>query len=186
MGNRVATPTISTSTNETVKHSMTYTTNLLWRLTRSLATHTHKQNFIFCIPSVISVNRSASEIINNNFVGMLLPVTSSMSEEQFVKRCALLKSKGVIMLMYCIQELITMREWWWLRDKIMSKVTAVVSSVNLGENMPSVFSAVHVATSTPNPVLFCVTAFSDIKNSFITVRSQDSLISASKILQDIS
>ena len=58
--------------------------------------------------------------------------------------------------------------------------------LNLGENMPSVFSAVHVATSTPNPVLFCVTAFSDIKNSFITVRSQDSLISASKILQDIS
>jgi thioester reductase-like protein len=185
-GNRVATPTISTSTNETVKHSMTYTTNLLWKLTRSLATHTHQQNFIFCIPSVISVNRSASEIINNNFVGMLLPVSSSMSEEQFVKRCALLKSKGVIMLMYCIQELITMREWWWLRDKIMSKVTAVVSSVNLGENMPSVFSAVHVATSTPNPILFCVTAFSDTKNSFITVRSQDSLISSSKILQDIS
>ena len=185
-GNRVATPTVSTSTNETIKHpTMTYTTNLLWKMTKSLATHTRQENFIFCIPSVISVNRSADKIINNNFVPILLPVSSTMTEEQFKNRCALLKSKGIILLMYCIQELITMREWWWLRDKIMSKVTAVVSSVNLGENMPSVFSAVHVATSTPNPILFCVTAFSDTKNSFITVRSQDSQIPASKILQDI-
>jgi hypothetical protein len=87
--------------------------------------------------------------------------------------------------MHCIQELITRREWWWLRDKIMANVTAVVSSVNMGANMPSVFSSVHVATTTPNPILFCVTAISDTKNTFLTVRSQDSMIPASKILQDI-
>jgi hypothetical protein len=164
---------------------MTYTTELLWKLTKSLSRHSQQENFIFCIPSVISVNRSADKIINNNFVPILLPVSSTMTEEQFKTRCGLLKSKAVIFLMYCVQELITMREWWWLKDKIMSKVTAVVSSVNLGENMPSLFSAVHVATTTPNPILFCVTAFSDTKNSFITVRSQDSLIPASKVLEDI-
>lgn len=87
--------------------------------------------------------------------------------------------------MYCLQELITMREWWWLRDKIMSKVTAVVSSVNLSSNMPSMFSAVHVATTTPSPILFCITAFSDTTNSFLTVRSHDSKISSSMILEDI-
>jgi len=185
-GNRVVTPSVSTSTNPTEKHSsMTYTTNLLWKLTKSLSRHSQHENFIFCIPSVISVNRSADKIINNNFVPILLPVSSTMTEEQFKSRCALLKSKAVIFLMYCVQELITMREWWWLKDKIMSKVTAIVSSVNLGENMPSLFSAVHVATTTPNPILFCITAFSDTKNSFITVRSQDSLIPASKILEDI-
>lgn len=185
-GNRVVTPTVSTHTIPLSKNpKFTYTTDLLWKITKFLSRHSQQENFIFCVPSVISVNRSADKIINNNFVGMLLPVSSTMTEEQFKNRCALLKSKGVIFLMYCIQELITMREWWWLRDKIMSKVTAVVSSVNLGENMPSLFSAVHVATTTPNPILFCVTAFSDTKNSFITVRSQDSLISASKILEDI-
>lgn len=185
-GNRVTSSSVSTNTILLEKHpKFTYTTSLLWKLTRSLATHTNKENFIFCIPTVISVNRSADKIINNNFVPILLPVSSTMSEEQFKERCALLKSRGVIMLMYCVQELITMREWWWLRDKIMSKVTAIVSSVNLGENIPSLFSAVHVATTTPNPILFCITAFSDTKNSFLTVRSQDSLIPASKILQDI-
>jgi thioester reductase-like protein len=185
-GNRVVSPSISTNTVPLNKDpNMTYTTSLLWKITKSLATHTRQENFILCIPSVVSVNRSADKIINNNFVSILLPVSSSMTQEQFKNRCALLKSKAIIFLMYCIQELITMREWWWLRDKIMSKVTAVVSSVNLGENMPSLFSAVHVATTTPNPILFCITAFSDKNNSFITVRSQDSQIPASKILQDI-
>lgn len=186
-GNRVITPSVSTNTIPINKNpNMTYTTSLLWKITKSLASHTQQENFIVCIPTVVSVNRSADKIINNNFVSILLPVSSAMSEEQFVKRCALLKSKGVILLMYCIQELISMREWWWLKDKIMSKVTAIISSVNLGENMPSLFSGVHVATTTPNPILFCITAFSDTKSSFITVRSQDSLINASKILQDIS
>lgn len=185
-GNRVSSPSISTINVPTEKHPIfTYTGNLLWKLTKSLAVHTKQENFIFCIPSVISVNRSADKIINNNFVSILLPVSSTMTEEQFKTRCGLLKSKAIIFLMYCMQELITMREWWWLKDKIMSKVTGVISSVNLGENMPSIFSAVHVATTTPNPILFCVTAFSDTKNSFITVRSQDSLIPASKILEDI-
>ncbi len=165
---------------------MTFTTKLLWKLTKSLAKHTGQENFIFCIPSVISVNRSANEIINNNFVPILLPVSSAMTEEQFNRRCGLLKSKAILFLMYLIQELTTMREWWWLRDKVMSKVIAVISSVNLGENMPSLFSGVHIATTTPDPVLFCITAFSDTKNSFITVRSQDSQISAATILQDIS
>jgi thioester reductase-like protein len=186
-GSRVTTPSVSTATIPLEKHqTFTYTTNLLWKFTKSLATHTQQENFIFCIPTVAAVNRSADKIINNNFVSILLPVSSTMTEEQFKARCGLLKSKAIIFLMYCVQELITMREWWWLRDKIMSKVTAVISSVNLGENMPSLFSGVHVATTTPDPVLFCVTAFSDTKNSFITVRSQDSLIPASKILQDIS
>lgn len=185
-GNRVVTPSVSTSTVPLEKNkSMTYTTNLLWKLTKSLSKHSRHENFIFCIPSVISVNRSADKIINNNFVPILLPVSSTMTDEQFKNRCALLKSKAVIFLMYCVQELITMREWWWLRDKIMSKVTAVVSSINLGENMPSIFSAAHVATTTPNPILFCITALSDTKNSFITVRSHDSFIPASKILEDI-
>lgn len=185
-GNNVITPSISTFTKPLKKHkSMTYTTNLLWKITKSLSRHSQKDNFIFCIPSVISVNRSADKIINNNFVPILLPISSNMSEEQFINRCALLKSKAVIFLMFCVQELITMREWWWLRDKIMSKVTAVVSSINVAENMPSLFSAVHVATTTPNPILFCITALSDTKNSFITIRSQDSLIPASKILEDI-
>lgn len=186
-GSRVTTPSVSTTTIPLEKHqTFTYTTNLLWKFTKSLATHTRQENFIFCIPTVAAVNRSADKIINNNFVSILLPVSSTMTEEQFKARCGLLKSKAIIFLMYCVQELITMREWWWLRDKIMSKVTAVISSVNLGENMPSLFSGVHVATTTPDPVLFCVTAFSDTKNSFITVRSQDSQIPSAKILQDIS
>jgi nucleoside-diphosphate-sugar epimerase len=185
--NRVLTPSISTTVNPIIKSgTMTYTTNLLWKLTKSLAARTKRENFIFCIPSVISVNRAADEIMHNNFVSMLLPVSSTMTEEQFRQRCNLLKSRGALLLMYCVQELISMREWWWLRDKIMSKVTAVVSSVNLGENMPSAFSGFHILTTTPNPIPFCITAFSGTKNSSIVVRSHDSEIHSSKILQDIS
>jgi hypothetical protein len=185
-GNRVVTPSISTTVEPLRKDkSMTFTAELLWKLTRSLSRRSQQEHFIFCVPSVISVNRSADKIINNNFVGMLLPVSSSMTKDQFKTRCGLLKSKAVLFIMYCVQELITIRELWWLRDKIMSKVTAIISSVNLGGNMPSLFSAVHVATTTPSPIPFCITAFSDTKNSFITVRSHDSNINASDLLQDI-
>ena len=78
-----------------------------------------------------------------------------------------------------------MREWWWLKDKFMSKVTAIVSSVNVEGNIPSLFSSIHIATNTPSPIPFCITAVSDTKNSFITVRSHDLVIPASKILADI-
>jgi hypothetical protein len=184
--NRIISPSISTNTISLNKDiSMTYTSKLLWNLTQSLSKHTKHQNFIFCIPSVISINRSADKIINNNFVPILLPVSSNMSKEQFINRCKLLKSTGVKLLMFCIQELISMKEWWWLRDKIISKVTAVVSSINVGENMPSIFSGVHIATTTPQPIPFCITAISDTTNSDITVRSHDSKILSSEILIDI-
>ena len=183
---RVSTPSISTNTVPIVKHkNKTFTTNLLWKLVKSLATHTQLDNFIICVPSVISANRSEDKIINNNFVPILIPVSSTMTEEQFEKRCRILKSKAVIFMMWCIQELISTREWWWLKDKFMSKVTAIVSSVNVGANMPSLFSSIHIATNTPSPIPFCISAVSDIKNTFLTVRSHDSAISASKILADI-
>ena len=185
-GNRVVTPSINTNTIPIQKDpNTTFTTQLLWKITKSLARHTQKEHFILCIPSVISTERSADKIINNNFVPILLPVSSTMTKEQLKSRCSLLRSRGIIFVMYCLQQLISMREWWWLRDKIMSKVTAVVSSLNLGENMPNLFSGIHIATNTPNPILFCITALSDTKNTFITVRSQDSLIPSSKILEDI-
>lgn len=185
-GNRVSSPSVSTGSIIITKHkSMSFTTNMLWKITKSLALHTQKENFIICVPSVISADRSADKIIHNNFVPILLPVSSTLTEAQFEKRCLVLKSKAVLFLMWCLQELISMREWWWLKDMIQSKITAIVSSVNVGANMPSAFSSIHVATNTPAPIPFCITCVSDIKQSFITVRSHDSTISASKILADI-
>lgn len=184
--NRINTASISTKTVPLKKIvGKTFTTELLWKLTKSLASHTQHEHFIFCIPSVISVNRSDDKIINNNFVPILLPVSNRMNEDDFKRRCTILRSKFVIYIMYFIQELITKREWWWLRNKIMANVSAVVSSINLGDNMPALFSSVHVATTTPNPIPFCVSAISDSKNTFFTVRSHDSNLNANKILSDI-
>ena len=187
-GNRVSIPSICNKTiplNSYRNTTYTFTTELLWKLTQSLANNTQNSNFIFCVPTAISVNRSQDKIIHNNFVPILLPVSSDLTKEQFKSRCQLLKSRGVIFLMYCIQELLTMSEWWWLRDKIMLSVTAVVSSVNLGDNMPKMFESVSVVTTTPNPILFGITAISDSKSSFITIRSHDSQIPALKIIDDI-
>jgi thioester reductase-like protein len=183
---RVTTPSISTGSVPIVKHSkFTFTTDILWKLTQTLARHTQHNQFILCVPSVISVNRAANEIMNNNFVPILLPVSATMSEEEFKGRCDLMKSKAVIFIMYCIQQLISMRDWWWLRDSIMSKVTAIVSSINLGSNMPASFSSVHVATTTPSPIPFCITAVSDMETSFITVRSHNPTILSSVLLSEL-
>jgi len=184
---RVLTPSVATGSDGIVKHStFSYTTNLLWKLTKSLAGRTQKRDFLYVVPAVISVERSANEILHNNFVALLLPVSVDMSEEAFEFRCSFLRSKAVLFLMYCFQQLISYEEWWWLRDALMSKVTAVISSLNFGDNVPSAFSSVHVATTLPKPIPFGVTAVSSSDKTHITVRSHDSAVSADKILADLS
>lgn len=182
----LSTPSISTKTGDINKKTdRTFTTDLLWKLTKSLSRATKAHDFIFCVPSVISVNRSEVGLLENNFVPILLPVSSSMTEDAFVKRCSLLRSRGVLFIMYCIQQLVSMREWWWLRDKIMSKVVAVVSSINVGENMPLGVSGAHVITTLPKPIPFGITVISGADESYLTVRSHDKHVSADAIIADL-
>lgn len=182
----VSIPSISTKTTEiNKKEDRTFTTDLLWKLTKSLGRATKAHDFIFCVPSVISANRNEMGLLENNFVPILLPVSSLMTEDEFVKRCSLLRSRAVLFIMYCIQELVSMQEWWWLRDKIMSKVIAVVSSINIGENMPDGLMGTHVITTLPKPIPFGVTVISGTNESYITVRSHDKHIHADVIVTDL-
>lgn len=183
----ISTPSISTKTREIIKQSdRTFTGDLLWKLTKSLSRNTKATDFIFCVPSVVSVNRNEIGLLQNNFVSILLPVNIGMTEDEFIKRCSLLRSRAVLFIMYCIQELVSMREWWWLRDKIMSKVVAVVSSINVGENMPTGISSVNVITTLPKPIPFGVTVISGESKAYITVRSHDKHISAESIITDLT
>lgn len=182
----VSTPSISTKTTEiNKKEDRTFTTDLLWKLTKSLGRATKAHDFIFCVPSVISANRNEMGLLENNFVPILLPVSSLMTEDEFVKRCSLLRSRAVLFIMYCIQQLVSMQEWWWLRDKIMSKVVAVVSSINVGENMPNGLMGTYVITTLPKPIPFGVTVISGEDESYITVRSHDKHVCADTIIADL-
>jgi thioester reductase-like protein len=182
----VSTPSISTKTTGiNKKEDRTFTTDLLWKLTKSLGRTTKAHDFIFCIPSVISANRNEVGLLENNFVPILLPVNAGMTEDEFVKRCSLLRSRAVLFIMYCIQQLVSMQEWWWLRDKIMSKVVAVVSSINVGENMPDGLMGVNVITTLPKPIPFGVTVISGEDESYITVRSHDKHVCADTIIADL-
>jgi hypothetical protein len=183
----VSIPSISTETIPLKKHErLTFTGHLLWKLSKVIASHTKQKQMIICVPSVFSKNRSSNSILQNQFVPILLPLHSDMTEEECKNRCLLLQSKLVLCLMYGMQQLISYQEWWWLRDKLMSNVTAIVSSINMGDNLPSMFSGVHVATTTPSPIPFCVTAVSNQQSTFYTVRSHDANVSAQTILLDLT
>jgi broad specificity polyphosphatase/5'/3'-nucleotidase SurE len=76
--------------------------------------------------------------------------------------------------------------WEEIRKVLISKVTCIVSSVNMGSNMgDDCIRSVHIATTTPEPILYCVTAISNEKETFITVRSHDALVSAKTIISGL-
>ena len=85
-----------------------------------------------------------------------------------------------------IVELITYMGWEGIQKMLISKVNCIVSSVNMGNNMGSeMVSSTHVATTTPEPILYCVTAVSTDKETHITVRSHDALVSAESIIRGL-
>lgn len=183
---RTETPSITTSEVAIKKSEIrTYTSNLLRKLTGSLSNHTKRPDHIFVVPAALTIHRSPAEIMKNDFVPILLPLSSDMSENAFDLRCAMLQSKSVRILSFCLQQLLELQEWDWLRDRLMRNVSAVVSSVPLGNNISDAITNVHIATTTPKPIPFCITAISNDTTTSITVRSHNPLIHSDKIAKDL-
>ena len=187
-GEYVKTPDISSCTVPLVKYKdRTFTANLLYNLTNTLYRHTRENTILYCIPTYISDgNQSDTKQICNNFVPMLIPVDCKSTIEDISNKLKLLKSILIRLMMSKFVELITYMGWDGIRKMLVSKINCIVSSVNMGNNMGSeIISSTHVATTTPEPILYCVTAVSTDKETHITVRSHDALVNAESILRGL-
>ena len=186
-GEYVKSPDICSCTIPLVKYkNRTFTTNLLYDLTKTLYTHTREDTILYCIPSYIGGGESDTEQIHNNFVPILLHVNGNSTIEEVTERTTILRSGLIRIMMSKLVEFITYMGWEEIRKVLISKVTCIVSSVNMGSNMgDDFFSSVHIATTTPEPILYCVTAISNEKETFITVRSHDALVSAKTIISGL-
>jgi hypothetical protein len=178
---RSAMPSIATSISpRPASGGGTFTSNILWTLTKRFTKATGEQDHVFAIPASLSVDRPSSELPTNDFVPILLPVSAGMSREAFDQRCMLLRSRSVRFLSWCFVRLLEWGQWDEIRDRLLGSVRAVVSSLQFGDFVPSSVESIHVCTTTPCP--FSVVVVSDIKSVYLTARSHDIRLPAEKII----
>lgn len=160
----------------------TFTSQLLWDVTHALGAATRRDDFVLAVPAVTAVDRSPSELLTNAFVPVLLPVNVRMTETDFHNRCRLLHAKSVRFLSWCLIQLVERTGWNSLQDHLMARVDAVVSSIPTGGTGSSMLGC-HVATTTPAPIPFSVTAVTAGTFTHYTVRSHDKQVDASSVME---
>ena len=178
-------PTVDVMSVGVQKHDkFTFTGNLVWKLTQGFYRATKRTHFLFAVPVGFGSSRSPATFLRNDFVSVLLPVSSNMTEGEFAFRCSMLRSKTVAFLSWCLQQGIEWMEWDWLPSRVMSRVSAVVSSIQTGVQS-TLLNQIHVATTTPAPIPFCVTAVTINGKCHLTARSHDPSFPAEKVLAAI-
>lgn len=163
----------------------TFTTDLIWTLAQRLARLTGEHEHIFAVPAAGSIFRNRAELPTNDFVPILLPVDAKASRESFEFRCMFLRAKSVRFLSWCIVRILEWGGFDGARDRMLSRVRCVVSSMQMGNGTPAL-KAIHVATTTPTPIPFCVVAMSAGDQTFLTVRSHAAGVPADRIAEVFS
>ncbi len=177
-------PTVATATHRYQKppNGRTYTTELLWKLTNFFTATTRESRHLFAVPAVTDAHRPAKNMLTNAFVPVLLPVESGMSEEAFAHRCMLLRSRSVRFLSWCLVQLVEWGVWDEIRDALLGKVRCIVSSLQMGNELPQAIKGFHVATTTPAPIPYSITAVSSGEEVYLTARSHNAAVPADKLL----
>lgn len=173
-------PTIATGTFHYTKppKPFTVTTELLWKLTQWLGTGEH----ILTVPALTKSHRPATEMSTNAFTPILLPVSSTMSEAAFLRRCNLLHAKSVRFLSWCIQRLIEWGAWDEIRDLYIRRSTCIVSCMQTGSSLPENIT-IHGCTTTPAPIPYSVVCITSGDRMMLTVRSHNSKVDAHQMLE---
>jgi nucleoside-diphosphate-sugar epimerase len=179
---RSAMPSIATSTSLRTPTGSggTFTSNILWNLTKLFTKATGEQDHVFAIPAALSVDRPSSELPTNDFVPLLLPTSAGMSREAFEQRCMLLRSRSVRFLSWCFIRLLEYGQWDEIRDRLLGSVRSVVSSLQFGDFIPPAVESIHVCTTTPCP--FSIVAVTGGDSVYLTARSHDIRLPAEKII----
>lgn len=183
-------PTIATNSishTDQAKDGSTYTSRLLWSVTQSIAKATGENDILLAIPAVTKSERRAVDMPTNSFTPVIMPVSAKMSNTEFESRCRLLHSKTVRFISWCIQQILEYTQADGLRDALLSRITAIVSSVPINSLTPTGVTAIHGVTTTPAPIPISILAISNNEQvTHLSVRSHRSDITADKILQGIT
>ena len=142
---------------------------------------TRRHDFVFAVPAVTEMDRSAVNLPNNAFVPILLPVDASMSEEAFYGRCKLLHAKSVRFLSWCIQQVVERLSLTGVEGHLLGRIDAVLSSLYCPPS--SVLSTIHVVPTTPAPIPLSVLALTKDSNIHMTIRSHQADIPAESVLE---
>jgi hypothetical protein len=184
------TPTVAVQSGLDFSNSkQTYTTELLRRVVNALKDTTGQDSHIVSVPAGFAFSYNPSAIVTNDFVPILLPLRASMTESEFSGRCAFLRSKSVAFLSWCIQRLLEWGELDQLRDANMNKISATVTSLQTDPYVSKSIDSIHILTTSPAPIPFCVAALTTHGTTHLTIRSHHPTVDAERLLktiQDIS
>lgn len=174
---------VATDTLKVQKYGRTtFTGHLLWRLTHALKNHTKLDAHIIAVTAASGYSNNG--IMQNNFVSVLLPVNSNMSEREFEERATWIHASSVIMISKFIQWFLEEYRYDWVRDWFTNRVSAILSTLQ-AVGKPSCIKNINVCTTTPGNIPLSVTALSIGGVSNLTVRSHNPMLSADSVMNDL-
>ena len=158
----------------------TFTTSLLEKTYPVLRSALQKDSIVYCIPAVTaSPAQRGLQFPQNSFVPILL----RWSGEESKLREMCLQSKAVKFATWCLCQIITYTGSSWLRDLLMDKVDAVVSSILVSETSLKNVDSFHVLSPVSNNIPFTVNAMTMGAETNLTVASSHKDLSAEDFMK---
>ena len=175
--------TIEMATTSIHKDSgLSFTVSLLKRSYPVLRSILKRDTVVYCIPAAIEgpAQRGLS-IPRNSFAPLIIPWSANGSEIQE----QLLSSKAVKAVSSLLTYIISLTEFYYIRDMFMQHVDVVYSSL-LGSDSPlHTIKSAHFLSPTPAPIPFTICAGTIGSETHLTIASKLESVPAKKIMNEI-
>ena len=159
-----------------------FTVSLLKRSYPVIRAALKRDTIVYCIPAAIEspIQRGLS-MPRNSFVPIIIPwsIDGGLIQEQ------LLRSKAVKALSSLISHIISIAEFYFLRDLFMEHVDVVYSSLLATESPLQNIKSAHFLSPSPSSIPFTICAGTVGSETHLTVASTVDLMPASKIMAEI-
>lgn len=166
-------PTVITGSRPVEKRpGMTYTGDVVWRLTHMLKRATNQDKHVI---GVIAAGGVGSGLLQNNCITIPLPVDASMTEEEFARRMGWVRSRAVLGISIALQWLVEVFHMEGFLGWVLKRVKIVLSTMMMPV-LPG--EALHVCPNIPPNVALGVTAVTKGGVTNLTVRSHSALFGA--------
>ena len=157
----------------------TFTVSLINKTYPIFRSALQRETLIYCIPAIVQNPKERGlNLPQNVFVPILLPWTS---EDTWIQELCM-KSKSVKLLSWIFVQLITITDFYWIRDRFNQRIDVIFSSLLASEQPLDFVESFHYFAPTPDEVPFTVSALTLGTNTDLSIGSSMPEYSAKTLL----
>jgi hypothetical protein len=159
-----------------------FTVSVLKRSYPAIRKALKRDTVVYCIAAAIeSPAQRGLSISRNSFVPLIIPWSLDGGKVQEL----LLSSKAVKAVSLALTQLVSLTEFYYIRDLFMQHVDVVYSSL-LGSDSPlQTIKSIHFLPPMPSPIPFALTVGTLGSETHLTVASTVESVPAAKIVAEI-